>query len=182
MVRKMEKEYEESMRRLLVAVAKRAETVIREEELKRQAINAEINRAFAQTIIEEIDKILETIPDPGNILSKILEKTKEGTPIFDAAITELISGFMESLPAVVTGVMGKIPDLIEDTNNLIEIANKILDELNREGVYTPKLKPITLTDEDRKDFIKLASKLKLAKERLETIIAFFSELEKYAKE
>ena len=180
MVRRIEKEHEEAVRRLLVAVAKRAGTVIRKEELKRQAITAAINKPFAQEIKNEIEKIINTIPNPEEILEKIFEKTKEGAPILDVTISELIEGFMEALPAAVTGVIDRIPDLIDDTNNLIETANRILEELDKEGIYTPKLKPIMLTDEEKKDFIKLSSKLRLARERLETIIEFFGELEKYS--
>ena len=184
MVRKIEKEREEIVRRLLVAVAKRAGTAIRKEELKRQAINARINKLFAQEIKNEIEKIISNIPNTEEILERILEKTKEGVPGLDVAISELFERFMEALPAavtgVVTGVIDRIPDLIDETNNLIETANRILEELNKEGIYTPKLKPIMLTDEEKKDLIKLSSKLRLARERLETIIEFFEELEKYS--
>jgi len=55
--------YDEVLRRTLVAMARRAGTLIREEELKRQALTASVNRPLAEALLKEVNEILKLLPE-----------------------------------------------------------------------------------------------------------------------
>lgn len=67
--------------------------------------------------------------------------------------------------------------ILAGTNEIIKTTNKIIEELSKEGIYLPRIEPI----ESKDDIISLSSALKTAKQRLQTIVEFLKEIEKYGE-
>ncbi|HWQ17291.1 MAG TPA: hypothetical protein VNL13_05620 [Sulfolobales archaeon] len=170
-------EYEEVMRRTLVAVAKAAGTLIRKEELKRQALTARINLPIAQSLLNEIDGLLNKMPDIESEMKKVIETAlKEGRPLPTMFVAGLFNLIVESIPLAFAGVFTRILDVIKEVNSLIEATNGIIKNLAKEGISIPTL---SLVEIKRNDLISLFLALKVCKQRLTTIISFLQELEKH---
>ena len=76
------------------------------------------------------------------------------------------------------GTLDRMKRTIANTNEIINTTNKIVNELSKEGIYLPKIETI----ESKDDAISLSLALKTARQRLQTIIEFLKELEKYGEE
>ena len=172
-----EKEVEEIKRRALVAVAKAAGTKIREEELKRHALTADVNLPIAQGLLNEIDNLLKMMPDFEEEMKKSIEKAlKEGRPILDSTVTRMVELMIKSLPLAFTDTLNRMVNVLKETNSQIEVTNNIIRDLTREGIYIPTLEPLEIKGNDP---MSLSSALKSGKEKLVTIIEFLEELKKY---
>jgi len=171
--------YDETLRRTLVAMARKAGTLIRVEELKRQALTASVNRPLAEALLKEIDDILKLIPDFEQVIKGAIEKaSKERKPLLETVIEDAIKGFIEVIPLAFVGTLDRMKRTIANTNEIINTTNKIVNELSKEGIYLPKIETI----ESKDDAISLSLALKTARQRLQTIIEFLKELEKYGEE
>lgn len=176
-VKRMSKEYEEVKRRALVAAAKAAGTLIRKEELRRQAITARVNLPIAQSLLNEINDLLEKVPDVEVEIKKATETAlKEGKPVLDTAVTRGIDLIIESIPLVFTDTPSRMLNAAKDVNSLIEVTNNIIKDLAKEGISIPTL---SLIDIKGNDLVSLSFALRIGKQRLITIISFLQELEKY---
>jgi hypothetical protein len=174
---RMTEEYEEVKRRALVAAAKAAGTLIRKEELKRSALTADVNLPMAQGLLNEVNNLLKMVPDFETEMKKSIEKAlKEGRPILDITINRAIELILESLPLAFAGALNRMVNVIKDINSLIEVANNIIRDLTKEGIFIPTLAPLEIKGND---LISLSSALKYGKEKLITIIEFLQELKKY---
>jgi hypothetical protein len=74
---------------------------------------------------------------------------------------------------LLTGGLEELKTLLSQANQQIEIANRIIKELSREGIFLPSLNQIPVKD----DYMSIYSGLKTAVERLKTIRAFYSKIE-----
>ena len=170
--------YDEVLRRMLVAMARRAGTLIRVEELKRQALTASVNRPLAEALLKEIDDILKLMPDFEQVIKGAIEKaSKEGKPLLDTVIEDTIKSLVGVIPLAFMGTLNRMKRVIANTNEIINTTNKIIDELSKEGMHLPKIEII----ESRDDVVSLSLALKTARQRLQTIIEFLKELEKYGE-
>ena len=171
--------YDEVQRRIYVAAARRAGTIIREEALVRQALTASVNRPLAEALLKQVEELLQIIPDFERGLAESTKKAlEEGKPLVDSILEDLLSKAIQFLPLAVIGTLKKAVNILTDVNNIIDVANKIIDELSKEGIYLPKINKIEIPD----NALLIVNSLKEAKQRLETIIEFFKELEKYGSE
>lgn len=167
--------YEEALRRSLVVAVKKLGTLIREEELRRQALTANVNKPIAENLLQTVEDILAKMPDiEKEISSAITTAIKEGKPILEAALQELVKSMLESLPIAVIS-LERVKTVLREVNEQIDVANRILEEINKAGVYTPKLQSVSHKD----DYVSLLLALKASRERLRVIIDFYSELEKF---
>jgi len=171
--------YDEVLRRTLVVLAKRAGTLIRAEELKRQALSASMLRPLVEALLNEVDELLKTIPDYEQTLKSSIERAaREGRPIVDTIIQDMITKFIESMPLAIAGTFERAKNTITHINNVINSVNKIIEDISKEGVPMPKIEPIVLTKDDP---ITLSTALKIGKQRLSIILDFLKELEKYGE-
>lgn len=171
---------EEVVRRSLVALVKQAGTLIRKEELKRQALTASVNRPIVESLLQSIENKLATLPDLGKRIAEASAKAlEEGKPVLETVFEKFVESLLQSLPLTITGALDEMKSLIEETNKQIEVANRILQEIKKAGIFAPNLSTITYKGED---YMSLYSALKVAKERLKTIKEFYCELEKVAAE
>lgn len=84
---------------MIVAMVRRAGTLIRREELRRQALTASINRPVAESLLKEIDNALKLTPDFEQVIKGAVEKaSKEGKPLLDTVIEDAIKSFVEVMP------------------------------------------------------------------------------------
>jgi len=174
----MSEGYEEVKRRALVAAAKAAGTLIRKEELRRQAVTAKVNLPLVQSLLKEIDELLGKTPDIEAEMGKAVETAlKEGKPILEEAVTRGINLMIKSIPLAFTGTLDRMLTAVKDVNSLIEVTNNIIKDLTKEGISIPTLPLIDIKGED---IMSLSSALKVGKQRLITIINFLQELEKYS--
>jgi hypothetical protein len=176
----MTNEYEEFIRRTLVAAARAAGTLIRKEALKRHALTADVNLPLAQSLLNEAENLLKILPDFETEIRKSIEKTlKEGKPILDTTVTRAIELLLETLPLAFTGALDRMITVVKETNSLIEVANNVIKELTKEGIYIPTLTTLEVKGNDP---ISLSSALKHGRSKLTTIIEFFQELRKYKED
>ncbi len=170
--------YDEVLRRTLVAMARRVGTLIRVEELKRQALTASINRPLAEALLKEIDNILKLMPDFEQVIKDAIEKaSKEGKPLLDTVIDDAIKSFVGVIPLALVGTLDRMKRILVNTNKIIDATNKIIEELSKEGIHLPRIEVI----ESKDDVMSLSLALKTARQRLQTIIEFLKELEKYGE-
>lgn len=171
--------YEEVYRRMLVALARRAGTLIRREELVRQALAARVNRPLAEALLKEIDELLKLVPDFEQAIKDAVERAlKEGKPVLETILEDVIKGFTKALPLAFIGTLDRMKKAIINANEIINAANKIIEDLSEEGFHLPRIESIAVKD----DIISLTQALKTAKQVLQTIVEFFKELEKYGEE
>jgi len=172
--------YDEVLRRALVALAKRAGTLIRTEELKRQALSASVLRPLAEALLAEVEELLKNIPDYEQAIRSSTERAiKEGRPIVETLVQDMLMKFIESLPLALVGTFERAKSVVARMNNVVNSVNKIIEDISREGISVPKLELINLTKDDP---LTLSVTLKIGKQRLLTIIDFLKELEKYGEE
>lgn len=110
--------YEEILRRSLVAAAKEAGTLIREKELKRQALTVSINRPIVESLIQTIDAKLSNLPDLREEVANAASKALAiGKPILDTALNAFIKGLLQSLPfCLLVGLRSLRRYLVKQTN------------------------------------------------------------------
>jgi len=171
--------YEEVYRRMLVALARRAGTLIRREELVRQALAARVNRPLAEALLKEIDELLKLVPDFEQAIKDAVERAlKEGKPVLETILEDVVKGFTKALPLAFIGTLDRMKKAIINANEIVNAANKIIEDLSEEGFHLPRIESIAVKD----DIISLTQALKTAKQVLQTIVEFFKELEKYGEE
>ena len=171
--------YDEVLRRTLVAMARRAGTLIRIEELKRQALTASINRPLAEALLKEIDDILRLMPDFEHVIKSAVERaSKEGKPLLDTVLEDAIKSLIGTIPLALIGTLDKMKRIVANANEIIKTTNRIIEELSKEGIHLPKIELIKSKD----DVVSLSLALRTAKQRLQTIVEFLKELEKYGEE
>lgn len=143
---------EEYWRRQLVAFGKAAGTLIREEEIRRQALTAEINLPRAQRIRDTIRELMEKTFPMEKVSEKVSELTKGPVPaaeLIGPLITDLLKDilwrFGLSLPTI--GLSSEaIMSTLQDLNAMIEqVVNKIIADISREGVYYASITPMSLS-------------------------------------
>ena len=157
-------------------MARRAGTLIRREELARQALTASLNRPLAEALLSEVNQLLRLLPDVEKaIINESIKVIKEEKEI-EKAIEDIFNESMKFFPLALVGKLDKAKNILENVNNIIDIANKIIEEISKEGIHLPKMEKIEIPD----TAMKLTSALRDAKLKLETIIEFFKELEKYS--
>ena len=103
---------------------------------------------------------------------------KEGKPLLDTVVEEAIKSFVGTLPLAFTDILSRMRGILNNANELISTTNKIIDELSKEGMHLPKIEQI----ESKDDIMSLSIALKNAKQKLQTIISFLKEIEKYGKQ
>jgi len=141
-----EKEVEEYYRRQLVKLIREAGTLIRKEMVKRQALTAEINIAYAESLKNFIKEDYELLCKPlENMVKDSFEKFKQGEDlgkiIAEGFTTSLLTTFQASL-------IRPLPEMVEHikkVNSFLDsVVNPIIDELRNEGIYLHRIEPITL--------------------------------------
>jgi len=73
-------------------------------------------------------------------------------------------------------------DALIRVNELINTTNSIIDNLSKEGIHLPKIEPILLDEKKKDNIIYLSIALDEAKHRLQIVVDFLKELEKYGEE
>jgi len=175
--------YEEALRRMLVAMARRAGTLIRKEELRRQALTASINRPIAEALLKEIEEFLKSVPDFEEALKSSVKKAmEEKKPLLDTVISDAIKSLIEAFPLALSGSIDRMKDALTRVNEQINTTNSIIDDLSKEGIHLPKIEPILLDEKKKENIIYLSIALKEAKRRLRIVVDFLRELEKYGEE
>jgi hypothetical protein len=170
---------EEVLRRVLVAAARSAGTLIRKEVLKRHALTADVNLPLAQGLLREVDSLLAMMPDFEAEMRKSMEEAlREGKPILDSAVDRALKLFLASLPLAFTGSLSRMKNAVRGINSLVEVTNNIIRDLTKEGIYIPTLTPLEV---ERDDPVSLSSALRHGRDRLMTIIEFLQELKRYSE-
>jgi hypothetical protein len=149
-VNKSQKEIEEYRRRMLVKLAREAGTKIRIEMIKRQALTAEVNLKYAESLRALIQEDYKLLPKPlENILRKSFEKFERGEDVVEIIADWLISSLATSVQASLIRPLPEIIKHIESVNKFLNsVVNKMIDDLNKEGIYLHPIEPINLPTQD----------------------------------
>ena len=146
------KEIEEFWRRQLVAFSKAAGTLIREEELRRQALTAQVNLPRAERIRDSIRELMEKTLPMDKISDRVSELVRGPIPpsqqigvVIADLLKDILWRFGLSLPTI--GLSAEtIAFTLQDLNAMIEqVVNKIINDISREGVYYAPIMPIPLS-------------------------------------
>jgi hypothetical protein len=172
---------EEYYRRMFVKLIKEAGTLIRVEVVKRQALTAEINLRYAESLKNLLQEDYNILIKPlENVLKESFDKFMKGEDV-GKIIAEGLLTFLASYMYV--SFQRPIPEVIEHikiANNFLTLVNKIIEELNREGVYFHPIEPVAIPAQQ--DVFAIAKALKEALNRLDMAIGILKGLSDVAKE
>jgi uncharacterized membrane protein (DUF485 family) len=180
------------------ASLKSAEILISREKLRAFASRAELLLPKVQELLNEVNDIISKNPDEIKDFKK-LKRKKAGSKntllhvilvvvyllilLFsffyrlDFWLITIISILFSALGSIISFMVTKNgKSIIKDINSLIEAANRIINELLREGIYIPAIAPVEMMGDD---FASLRSALISGRNRLLLIIGFLQALKKY---
>jgi hypothetical protein len=172
---KSQKEIEEYRRRVLVKLAREAGTKIRIEMIKRQALTAEVNLNYAESLRALIKEDYELLSKPlESILRKSFEKFEEGEDVGEIIADWFISSLATSMQASLIRPLPEIIKHIENVNEFLNsVVNKMINELGKEGIYLHPIEPINLPTQD---IVSVARGLKDALHKINMTIGIFKGL------
>ena len=174
------KELEEYYRRMFVKLIKEAGTLIRVEVVKRQALTAEINLRYAESLRNLLREDYDILAKPlEDVLKEGLDRLKKGEDV-NIVIADWLLTFSRRY---VLSSQLQIPEIVEHIktiNNFLTLVNKIIEELNKEGIYLHTIEPVTIPTQQ--DVYAIARALKEALNRLDMAIGILKGLSDIAKE
>lgn len=153
---------EEYWRRQLVAFGKAAGTLIREEEIRRQVLTAEINLPNAERIRDSIRELMEKTFPMDKVSERVSELIKGPAPATERiglVVTDLLRDilwkFGLSIPTI--GLSSEaIMSTLQDLNAVIEqVVNRMIADISKEGVYYASITPVSLSPTVGENFWKL---------------------------
>jgi len=172
---------EEYYRRMFVKLIKEAGTLIRVEVIKRQALTAEINLHYAESLRNFLREDYSILAKPlEDALKESFDKFRKGEDvgiiIADWLLTYLTSymyaSFQRPLPEIV--------EHIKAVNNFLALVNKMIEELNREGIFLHPIELVAIPAQQ--DVHAIARALKEALNKLDMAIGILKGLSDIAKE
>jgi len=170
MTNKVPNETEEYYRRMMVKLVREAGTMIRKEEIKRQALTAEINLQYAGLLRKLIQEDYELLSKPlENILKESFQRFTKGENVGDILASWFISSFASIVQASLIRPIPEIVKHIENVNSFLNsVVNRIINELRKEGIYLHSIEPISLPPQV--DIFSLARGLKDALTKIDMAI------------
>jgi uncharacterized membrane protein (DUF485 family) len=180
------------------ASLKSAEILISREKLRAFASRAELLLPKVQELLNEVNDIISKNPDEIKDFKKLKrKKASSKTTILhgilvvvylsillfsffyklDFWLITIISILFSALGSIISFMVTKNgKSIIKDINSQIEAANRIINELLREGIYIPTIAPVEMMGDD---FASMRSALISGRNRLLLIIGFLQALKKY---
>jgi uncharacterized membrane protein (DUF485 family) len=180
------------------ASLKSAEILISREKLRAFASRAELLLPKVQELLNEVNDIISKNPDEIKDFKKLKRKKASSKSTLlhvilvvvyllillfsffyrlDFWLITIISILFSALGSIISFMVTKNgKSIIKDINSLIEAANRIINELLREGIYIPTIAPVEMMGDD---FASLRSALISGRNRLLLIIGFLQALKKY---
>jgi uncharacterized membrane protein (DUF485 family) len=180
------------------ASLKSAEILISREKLRAFASRAELLLPKVQELLNEVNDIISKNPDEIKDFKKLKrKKASSKTTILhgilvvvylsillfsffyklDFWLITIISILFSALGSIISFIATKNgKNIIKDINSQIEAANRIINELLREGIYIPTIAPVEMMGDD---FASMRSALISGRNRLLLIIGFLQVLKKY---
>jgi uncharacterized membrane protein (DUF485 family) len=180
------------------ASLKSAEILISREKLRAFASRAELLLPKVQELLNEVNDIISKNPDEIKDFKKLKRKkaSSKNTLLhvilvvvyllillfsffykLDFWLITIISILFSALGSIISFMVTKNgKSIIKDINSLIEAANRIINELLREGIYIPAIAPVEMMGDD---FASLRSALISGRNRLLVVIGFLQALKKY---
>jgi uncharacterized membrane protein (DUF485 family) len=179
------------------ASLKSAEILISREKLRAFASRAELLLPKVQELLNEVNDIISKNPDEIKDFKKLKRKKASSKttllhvilvvvylsillPFFyklDFWLITIISILFSALGSIISFIATKNgKSIIKDINSQIEAANRIINELLREGIYIPTIAPVEMMGDD---FASMRSALISGRNRLLVVIGFLQALKKY---
>jgi hypothetical protein len=172
---------EEYYRRMIVKLIKEAGTLIRIEVIKRQALTAEINLHYAESLRNLLREDYSILAKPlENALKESFDKFRKGEDVGEIIADWLLTSLTSYIYASFQRPIPEIIEHIKTANNFLTLANKIIEELNKEGIYLHPIEPVTIPTQQ--DVYAIARALKEALNRLDIAIGILKGLSDVAKE
>jgi hypothetical protein len=175
------KELEEYYRRMVVKLIKEAGTLIRFEVVKRQALPAEINLRYAESLRNLLQEDYNILAKPlENVLKESFDKFMKGEDVGKIIAEGLLTSLVSYIYASFQRPIPEIVEHIKFANNFLTLVNKIIEELNKEGIYLHPIEPVTIPTQQ--DVFTIARTLKEALNRLDMAMGILKGLSDAAKE
>ncbi|MEM0005034.1 MAG: hypothetical protein QXN97_06860 [Desulfurococcaceae archaeon] len=171
---------EEYYRRMIVKLIKEAGTLIRVEVVKRHALTAEINLHYAESLRNILREDYDIFAKPlEDVLKEGLDRLKKGENKNIVAADMLLT-LTRRYVLFSQRRISEIVEHIKAVNNFITLVNKIIEELNKEGIYLDTIEPVTVPI--LQDDYTIARILREALNRLDMAIGILKGLSDIANE
>jgi hypothetical protein len=175
------KELEEYYRRMIAKLIKEAGTLIRVEVVKRQALTAEINLRYAESLRNLLQEDYNILAMPlENVLKESFDKFMKGEDVGKIIADWLLTSLASYMYASFQRPIPEVIEHIKTANNFLTLVNKIIEELNKEGIYLHIIEPVPIPTQQ--DVYVIARALKEALNRLDMAIGILKGLSDVAKE
>jgi len=175
------KELEEYYRRMIAKLIKEAGTLIRVEVVKRQALTAEINLRYAESLRNLLQEDYNILAMPlENVLKESFDKFMKGEDVGKIIADWLLTSLASYMYASFQRPIPEVIEHIKTANNFLTLVNKIIEELNKEGIYLHTIEPVPIPTQQ--DVYVIARALKEALNRLDMAIGILKGLSDVAKE
>jgi hypothetical protein len=175
------KDLEEYYRRMIVKLIKEAGTLIRIEVVKRQALTAEINLRYAESLRNLLQEDYNILAKPlENVLKESFDKFTKGEDVGKIIADWLLTSLASYIYASFQRPIPEIVEHVKSANNFLTLVNKIIEELNKEGIYLHPIEPVTIPAQQ--DVFAIARTLKEALNRLDMAMGILKGLSDVAKE
>jgi hypothetical protein len=175
------KDLEEYYRRMIVKLIKEAGTLIRVEVVRRQALTAEINLRYAESLRNLLQEDYNILAKPlENVLKESFDKFMKGEDIGKIIADWLLTSLISYIYASLQRPIPEIVEHVKSANNFLTLVNKIIEELNKEGIYLHPIEPVTIPTQQ--DVFAIARTLKETLNRLDIAIGILKGLIDAAKE
>jgi hypothetical protein len=175
------KELGEYYRRIIVKLIKEAGTLIRIEVVKRQALTAEINLHYAESLRNLLQEDYNILAKPlENVLKESFDRFEKGEDVGKIIADWLLTSLASYMYASFQRPIPEIIEHIKTANNFLTLVNKIIEELNKEGIYLHTIEPVAIPTQQ--DIYAIARALKESLNRLDMAIGILKGLSDIAKE
>jgi hypothetical protein len=137
---------EEYYRRVIVKLIREAGTEIRKEMVKRHALTAEVNLSYVESLKKIIEEDYKLLSKPlEDILKESFERFKRGEDIGKVFEDWLTASLTTTLQAQFIRPLPIMLSHLESVNNFLKsVMNRIVEELNKEGIYLHPIEPVPL--------------------------------------
>ena len=172
MMQQLGDEMQEYWRRIIVQLIRDAGTEIRKAEIRRHALTARVNLDRARRVQQALKKDVEMLVPQAELESTIKQLRKlEDAQQVGAALNRLMHSFLAAIPALPFRLQDVITH-VQESNSLVEVANKIIADLGRERIYLAVIQTLAVPQDASVLFI-----LPRAYETTSMVVGFFEGLQ-----
>jgi|GEM_PF-5327253 len=167
---------------MIVKSVREAGTAIRKEMVKRQALTAEVNLKYAESLRRVIEEDYRSLSKPfEDVFKGGMERVLKGEDLRKVVAETLFTLLVTGIGAQLARPLPIVIDHVNNVNSFLNsVINKIVEELRNEGIYLHPIEPVSLPTSP--DVASLANGLREALNRMDMAIGILKGLIDASKE